>query len=196
ATPQPLLNRFGRLAPPVKRIHPMHACWPIECVAIMSHTFVSHQFPSTYYVPSYQRWLASQDWRPIYAFHRQFLQHLQWRCSAARWVLKSPSHLFALEALLAVYPDARIIQTHRHPLQVMASQASMDAGLRRAFGHRIDLQEIGTEVLREWASGVEGAMKVRHGDPSRFCDIYYTDFARDPMATVRRIYAAFGMRLT
>jgi hypothetical protein len=121
---------------------------------------------------------------------------LQWRCPAVRWVLKAPSHLFALEALLAIYPDARIIQTHRHPLPVVASQASMDAVLRQAFSHRIDLRGLGPEALREWADGVERAMKVRYGDPSRFCDVYYTDLVREPMATVRQIYAAAGLRLT
>jgi Sulfotransferase family len=196
AAVQQLLDRFDRLAPHFKRIHPMRADWPIECVAIMSHTFVSHQFLSMHTVPSYQKWLAAQDWRPIYAFHRQFLQHLQWRCPAVRWVLKAPSHLFALEALLAIYPDARIIQTHRDPLPVVASQASMDAVLRKAFSHRIDLRGLGPEALREWADGVERAMKVHYGDPSRFCDVYYTDLVREPMATVRQIYAAAGLRLT
>jgi hypothetical protein len=193
AAVQQLLSRFDRLAPDFKRIHPMRACWPIECVAMMSHTFVSYQFMSTYYVPSYQQWLASQDWRPVYAFHRQFLQHLQWRCPAEHWVLKAPSHLFTLDALLDIYPDARIIQTHRHPLPVVASQASMDAVLRRVFSQRIDLQDIGTEAVREWACGVEHAMQVRDGDPSRFFDVYYNDLVREPIATVRRIYAYFGM---
>jgi hypothetical protein len=196
---QTLLNRFDRLAPHFKIIHPMSACSPMECMAIMSHTFASPQFESMYSVPSYQRWLTDQDWRPVYEFHRQFLQHLQWRCPAERWVLKAPSHLFALEALLAMYPDARIIQTHRHPLRVVASVASMDAALRRAFSHRVNLKEIGTEALQQWAWGVESAMKVRDSDhfaPSRFFDVYYTDLVREPIATVRRLYAHFGLRLT
>lgn len=171
----------------------------MECVAIMSHTFASPQFQSMYSVPSYQRWLTYQDWRPVYEFHRQFLQHLQWRCPAERWVLKTPSHLFALEALLAVYPDARIIQMHRHPLQVVASVASLDAVLRRAFSHRVNLKEIGAEALQQWAYGVESAMQVRHSDhaaPGRFFDAYYTDLVREPISTVRRIYAHFGLRFT
>jgi Sulfotransferase family len=199
AATQKLLDRFDRLAPHFKIIHPTSACSPMECVAIMSHTFASPQFQSMYSVPSYQRWLTYQDWRPVYEFHRQFLQHLQWRCPAERWVLKTPSHLFALEALLAVYPDARIIQMHRHPLQVVASVASLDAVLRRAFSHRVNLKEIGAEALQQWAYGVESAMQVRHGDhaaPGRFFDAYYTDLVREPISTVRRIYAHFGLRFT
>src|SRR5215510_4237749 len=154
ASTQQLLNRFDRLAPHFKIVHPISACSPIECVPIMSHTFVSRQFQIMYSVPSYQRWLTDQDWRPVYEFHRQFLQHLQWCCPAERWVLKAPSHLFALDALLATYPGARIIQTHRHPLPAVASVASMDTALRRVFSHRVNLKETGTEALQQWACGV------------------------------------------
>jgi hypothetical protein len=165
----------------------------------MSHTFASPQFQSMYYVPSYQRWLSYKDQRPVYAFHRRFLQHLQWRCPAERWVLKAPSHLFALDALLATYPDACIIQTHRDPRTVVASVASLDVVLRRVFSHRIHPDEIGTEALRQWASALDGAMQVRDrtdGAPGRFLDVYYTDLVRDPIATVRRIYAHCDLRFT
>jgi hypothetical protein len=199
AVTEKLLSRFDRLAPHFKIIHPTSACSPMECLAIMSCTFASPQFQSMYSVPSYERWLTDQDWRPVYEFHRKFLQHLQWRCPAERWVLKAPSHLFALEALLAVYPDAHIVQTHRHPLQVVASVASLDAALRRAFSHRINLKEIGADALHQWAWGVESAMQVRHSDHaarSRFFDVYYTDLVREPIATVQRIYAHFGLPFT
>ena len=111
---------------------------------------------------------------------------------AERWVLKAPSHLFALDALLAVYPDALIIQTHRHPLQVVASVASMDTVLRRVFSYRVNLKETGTEALQQWAYGVERAMQVRHSDhaaPGRFFDAYYTDLVREPIAMVQWIHA-------
>jgi Sulfotransferase family len=199
ASTQKLLDRFDRLAPHFKIVHPMSASSPLECVSIMSHTFVSPQFQIMYSVPSYRRWLTDQDWRPVYEFHRQFLQHLQWRCPAERWVLKAPSHLFALDALLAVYPDALIIQTHRHPLQVVASVASMDTVLRRVFSHRVNLKETGTEALQQWAYGVERAMQVRNSDhaaPGRYFDAYYTDLVREPIAMVQRIYAHFGFRFT
>jgi hypothetical protein len=168
-------------------------------MAILSHTFVSPQFQSMYYVPSYQRWLSYKDLRPAYAFHWRFLQHLQWRCPAERWVLKAPSHLFALDALLATYPDACIIQTHRDPRTVVASVASLDVVLRRVFSHRIHPDEIGTEALRQWASAFNGAMQVRDrtdGAPGRFLNVYYTDLMRDPIATVRRIYAHCDLRFT
>ena len=97
-------------------------------------------YPTTHHVPSYQRWLDAADMRWVYASHRRWLQYLQWRCPAERWVLKSPGHLWALDALLAVYPDARIVQTHRDPLKVIASLASLVALLRGMASDRIDPQ--------------------------------------------------------
>jgi hypothetical protein len=103
------------LAPDFKTIHPVGARLPLECIAIMSASFLAARFQTTYNVPSYEAWLATQDMRPAYAFHRRFLQHLQWRAPGARWVLKAPSHVFAFDALLDTYPDARILQTTATP---------------------------------------------------------------------------------
>ena len=72
-----------------------------------------------YAVPSYQRWVRSQSLLPAYRLHRRFLQHLQWRCSSERWILKAPAHLQALAELCAVYPDVRVIMTHREPPEVL-----------------------------------------------------------------------------
>ncbi|RMH09972.1 MAG: sulfotransferase, partial [Nitrospirae bacterium] len=73
-----LLRRFDSLAPTFKTIHPMQANWPTECVGILSHTFASSQFQSTYHIPSYQQWWLSENARAAYEFHYRFLQHLQW----------------------------------------------------------------------------------------------------------------------
>ena len=64
------------LAPDFKAIHPVGAQLPLECIAIMSASFLAARFQTTYNVPTYEAWLATQDMRPAYAFHRRFLQHL------------------------------------------------------------------------------------------------------------------------
>ena len=87
---------------------------------------MSDQFDAMYYVPSYRAWFFRQDLRPAYEYHRRFLQHLQVRQNARRWVLKAPTHMFALPTLLTVYPDAIFVQTHRAPLDAMASVSSLD----------------------------------------------------------------------
>jgi hypothetical protein len=187
------------LAPDFKAIHPVGARLAIECIAILSHSFLSSRFHTTYRIPSYQAWLKEQDLRPAYAYHRQFLQHLQWRMRAKRWVLKAPAHCYALDALFAVYPDARVVHTHRDPRRVLGSVASLTLTLQSAFAEQLDLVEIGREVVQSWTEGLARAMRVRHTGtiaPERFFDVHYHELLRDPIDTVRRIYTHFDMPLT
>jgi hypothetical protein len=187
------------MAPEFAAIHPLGARLALECIAIMSHSFLSSRFHTTYHVPSYQRWLEQQDLRPAYALHRRVLQHLQWRTPAERWILKAPSHLHSLEALFDTYPDAVVVQTHREPLVVLASAASLTAVLQSAFTDRLDRGEIGLEVAHRWANGLERAMQLRQngGVPGdRFLDVRYQDLLADPIAVVRGIYARFEMPFT
>jgi hypothetical protein len=187
---------FHRLQPEFRKIHPVGARLPEECVVILSYTFLSFQFSSTYFVPSYQTWLEAQDLRPAYQFHRRFLQHLQWHNRRERWVLKAPPHFPALDALLAVYPDARIILTHRDPLEVVASVASLHAVLRRTFSNAADPKAIGPEVTQMLANDIARGMRLldRCGPPpERLLNVWYTDLVRDPVASVRSIYAHFDL---
>jgi hypothetical protein len=193
------LRWLDRLAPGFKAIHPLGAQVPLECLAITSYSFLSQRFHTMYRVPTYQEWLLGQDVRPAYALHRRFLQHLQWRTPAERWVLKAPSHIFAFDALYEAYPDALIVQTHRDPVTVLASVASLTAVLRSAFSDHVDLAEIGLEVTRHWADGLERAALVRRRGQipaERFLDLNYRDLVNDPLAAVRRIYAQFDLPLT
>jgi hypothetical protein len=193
------LRWLHRMAPEFKAIHPLGARLALECIAVMSYSFLSSRFHTTYHVPSYQEWLEVQDLRPAYALHRRVLQHLQWRTPAERWILKAPSHLYGLDALFETYPDAVVVQTHREPLVVLASVASLTAVLQGAFTDRLDLGEIGLEVTRRWANGLERAMLLRQsgrvpGD--RFLDVHYHDLLADPIAVIRRLYARFEVPFT
>jgi hypothetical protein len=192
------LRWFDRIAPDFKRIHPLGAELPLECIAIMSASFLSPRFHTTYHVPSYQSWLAGADLGPAYEFHRRFLQHLQWRAPAGHWVLKAPSHVFGFEPLFRTYPDAIIVQTHRDPLTVLASVASLTLVLQGAFTDHLDMDEIGAEVADRWSTGLERALHARR-DPrvdARFVDVRYQDLVDDPLAIVRRIYDRFDMTLS
>ncbi|HXZ84893.1 MAG TPA: sulfotransferase, partial [Myxococcota bacterium] len=140
-----------------------------------------------------------QDPAPAYQFHRRFLQHLAWRAPAERWVLKAPSHLHALDTLFATYPDALVVQTHRDPVTVLASVASLTAVLRAGFADRVDRAEIGRDVFQHWLWGIESAMRIRQEGrvpPERFLDVHYLDLVADPLGTVRRVYAHFGLPFT
>jgi hypothetical protein len=189
------LRWFHRLNPDFKRIHDLGARLPEECLIITSHSFVSFQFQTTHYVPNYETWLEAADLRPSYRYHRRFLQHLQWRWRGERWILKAPAHLFGIEALFAVYPDAGVIFTHRDPLEVVGSLASLTYTLRSTFTDDIDPALVGPEMTRRWCDGLERGLRVREQgrvSASRFFDVRYDELLRDPIDVVRRIYAHYG----
>jgi hypothetical protein len=190
------LRWFHRLNPGFRRIHELGARLPEECLIITSHSFLSFQFQTSHDVPRYQTWLEGQNLGPSYDEHRRFLQHLQWRWRGERWVLKAPAHLFGIREIFDVYPDAGLILTHRDPLEVVGSLASLTYELRSTFSDDIDPVQVGPEMARRWADGIGRAMRARDEGlvpRERFFDVRYDDLVRDPIDAVRRIYAHFGM---
>jgi hypothetical protein len=187
----------NRLAPEFKRIHPIAPDLPQECIAITALVFMSIQFHTTHDVPSYEDWFERDAQRLAYAFHYRLLQHLQARRGATRWVLKAPGHLFALPALLEQYPDAKIIQTHRDPLRVMASMASHATVLRRAFSDAANPEQIATDWSARWGGALDNFLAERdRSRPEQFFDVSYEDIEQAPLATVERIYDYLGWPLT
>jgi hypothetical protein len=188
-----------RVLPEFRRIHRMGARLPQECVALTCHDFASLVFHTSHRVTRYQAWLdrAQLDW--VYASHRRQLQYLEWRCPAERWVLKSPGHLWTLDALLRTYPDARIVQTHRDPLRVIASLAHLVAVLRGLASDRIDRAEIGADWTARLADGLGRTLALRRAGalpPERVFDVQFAEFVGNEIETIRRIYDHFGFELS
>src|SRR5213592_3989676 len=190
-------NFFNWLVPTFRYVHAVGAEVPQECVSLMTPTFLSDQFDAMYYVPSYRAWFFRQDLRPAYEYHRRFLQHLQVRRSARRWVLKAPTHMFALPILLDLYPDALFIQTHRAPLDAMASVSSLITILRRVFSDAVDPQTVCREAIDYWSKTLDRFLQERGRlAEHRICDVNYVEIRHDPLVAVRRIYAHFGWSLS
>jgi hypothetical protein len=163
----------------------------------MTPTFLSDQFDAMYYVPSYRAWFFRQDLRPAYEYHRRFLQHLQFRRTAHRWILKAPTHMFALPALLSVYPDALFVQTHRTPVDAMASVSSLMTILRSAFSDAVDPFTVSREAIDYWSETMDKFLSERDRlVDNRVCDIHYDEIRRDPIRAVRKIYVFFGWSLS
>jgi hypothetical protein len=193
------LRWLNIIMPGFKRAHMIDARLPQECIAITGHSFISHLFESMYFVDSYRAWHDSHDKRAAYEYHRQFLQYLQTRAPGNHWVLKAPSHLFAMEALLRVYPDARIVMTHRHPLEVLPSCASFTEVLRGAFTDNIDRKKLGIEISRHWEKGARLAVDLAQSNGNtreRIYNVFYKDLVEHPMAVIRNLYNHFDMKFT
>jgi len=188
---------FDWLAPSFRYVHAVGAEVPQECISLMTPTFMSDQFDAMYYVPSYRAWFFRQDLRPAYEYHRRFLQHLQFRRAARRWILKAPTHMFAMPALLSVYPDALFVQTHRTPVDAMASVSSLVTILRSAFSDAVDPFTVCREAIHYWSETMDKFLGERDRLASnRICDVEFDEISRDPIAAVRGIYDHFGWSLS
>jgi hypothetical protein len=190
-------NFFNWLVPAFRYAHTVGAEVPQECVSLMTPTFLSDQFDAMYYVPSYRDWFFRQDLRPAYRYHRRFLQHLQFRRAARRWILKAPTHMFAMPALLSIYPDALFVQTHRTPVDAMASVSSLVTILRSAFSDAVNPLIVGREAIDYWSETMDKFLSERDRLPSkRICDLQYDQIRQDPIGAVRRTYEFFGWTLS
>ncbi|HEX3429510.1 MAG TPA: sulfotransferase [Rhizomicrobium sp.] len=182
------------VAPGVADLHPMAADGPQECSDITAQVFHSLRFDSMYHVPYYQDWIGRHDHRDAYRFHKRFLRHLDRQEPGRRWILKSPDHVFALDAIRAVYPDALFVFLHRDPLPVLASQLNLTEALRRSFSKRIDLEEIGRSVSSAIADTADRLCANR--EESGVLHLSYRSVIAAPIDAVRRIYAHVGLALT
>ncbi len=187
------LKLFRRLAPDFGAMHPITATAPQECSEITAHVFASLRFDTTHHAPSYRAWLDNAGHREAYRFHRRFLQHLAGHGKAGqRWVLKCPDHVFALDAIREVYPDARFVFVHRDPMRMLASVAHLTEVLRQPFTRHLDRATIGRQVCDRWAEGagrVVAAGKTLPND--RVVHIRYCELTDDPVGAVARLYAKF-----
>jgi len=168
-----------------------------ECWRLLIQQLTSISFECLAHVPSYSRWLATGDWTAAYARHRRVLQLIGLNEPGKRWVLKNPSHLFALDALLATYPDALVIQTHRAPRTAIASTCSLSLASTEGWSTAFTPERIGGSQLDLWARGLAAFTEARaRHDPARFYDVDYDAFVADPLGTVAAVYAHFGLTLT
>ncbi len=187
------LERLLRLNPALRAMHPFGATLAQECVAFFMLDVRTLGVETQALVPSYGRWLERCDMRPAYAQHRLALQVLQSAQPTERWVLKTPNHLWCLETLLAEYPDAQILWTHRDPGPVVTSLASLNNALQRTFTRRRDPRPTAEEWRAKAFLAVSRGMAFDANARAGWCrHVAYADLLEDPVGTVERIYAHFG----
>lgn len=196
-----LATQWSRVAPEFASMHEMGGTIPSECGQLMVGTFISDQIAALHQTPSYSMWCAQADYRSVYEYHKIILQVLQWRNPRARWLLKAPEHQMHLETLLAVYPDARIVQTHRDPIKCMASTTSLMGTL---YSMRSD-QPFNAAMFENIIMGEATAQRLEHVINQReagivpeanIFDSRYQDLMDQPMASIEKIYHHFGMTVS
>jgi len=165
-----------------------------ECWQLLRQTLRSVSYECLAHLPTYSAWLRGQDWTGPFRRHRRNLQLIGLNEPEKRWVLKNPSHLFSLDAIMAVYPDALIVQTHRSPRTVIGSMCSLAAHATDGWSTTFLGNVIGADQLELWARGLAAfaAARARY-DPVQILDVDYANFTSDPVGTVESVYAHFGL---
>ena len=192
---QAKLADIGFLDERLQAIHPFGARRPEECNFIWEYTLRTVNYMAWWNVPTYTKLLYSSDMRPVYEAHKRFLQHLQHRFAGDRWVLKTPAHMAWLDTLLAVYPDACLVQCHRDPAKIIPSLSNNLLQYRKLYSTLRPAGTYGMLELQANSLSKVDAIRERPEFKDRFIDADYTDVQADPMAVVRRIYQHFGMPL-
>lgn len=200
AAAQAQFDLVDSIIPGFTAFHELGAQLAQEDVRMWTSEFRSMQFSLQFEVPAYNDWLLHHaDMAPAYRWHRRFLQHLQSEHMADRWLLKSPAHLWHLDALVAEYPDAIVIQNHRDPLRVIASISALGASLRQMTSDSFEVERLAAQYGRDIVDGLDRALAVRRSGvipADQVIDVRYQDFRVDLLAMVASIYERLGLELT
>ncbi|BBH18516.1 sulfotransferase [Nocardioides baekrokdamisoli] len=180
--------------PDFSGIHYSDAATVEECWRLLRQSGLSVGFESLADIPRYAAWLEQQDWTPAYARHKQNLQLIGLHDQDKRWVLKNPSHLVGIDAILSVYPDACIVRTTRDVVASVASACSLSAAATDGWSTTFVGARIGETQLDLLDREVRAYERdrARH-DASHFLDVDYDSFIADPVGTTRGIYEAFDL---
>lgn len=199
------LNQLKTLVPQIEAIHEVGAREAEECLFAMS--LEVPMLPPTFRhlirlccemgeadtmgkLPSFQN---------AYRLYKTQLQLLAIEDAepSRRWVLKCPAHLGFIDDLTSVFPDAKLIWTHRDPAQALPSLGSMF----RTFADMCErqpcnLHDIGAEQLQFWSACVKQAAVVLRNRRDGVAHVKYQDLVQQPLATVERLYNELGLTVS
>ncbi len=188
--------------PELLAVHPMDAMGPDEDIMLLEQSFYSFNIQAFARLPTFDAWIEAQDHTVGYEYLKLLLQFLQWQkkrtgLSAERWTLKAPHHLHYMDLVFKVFPDAKVVLTHRDPVDTIPSLTSMTAGIWVIYSDNADPTEVGRTWSRKFANGMNHTMDVREqmGD-ERFLDLWFRDTVSQPLQEIQKIYDFIGMELT
>lgn len=188
--------------PELLSIHPMDAMGPDEDIILLEQSFYSFNIQAFVNVPSFDAWIEAQDHTPGYEYLKLLLQFLQWQKKRSgqqgqRWTLKAPHHLHYMDLVFKVFPDAKVVQSHRDPVETVPSLASLIAGVWVIYSDSADPKVVGEQWARKFANGMRHTMAVRErlgGDA--FLDLWFRDTVSQPLREIEKVYDFLSMDLT
>lgn len=188
--------------PELLSVHPLDAMEPDEDIMLLEQSFYSFNIQALANVPTFDAWVEAQDHTVGYEYLKLLLQFLQWQKKRSgqpgeRWALKAPHHLHYMDLVFKVFPDARIVQSHRDPVDTIPSLASMIANVWQVYSDTADPVVVGEQWARKFARGLQHTLDVRsaRGDDD-FLDLWFRDTVSQPLAEIAKVYDFLGMQLT
>ena len=178
-------------SPEALTIHPWDYKGADEEILLLEHTFFSTVPESFMRLPTYSKWVESQDHIHAYAQLKIMLQYLQWQNPGRekkRWVLKSPHHLGFIDKFLEIFPDSKVIQTHRDPLKTVPSFCSMCANLFEPLTNSYNKNEIGHHWAHKLAKVLNHCMQVSNENKDNFLDLEFNKMIKDPILEMNEVY--------
>ena len=182
-------------SPEALDIHPWDYKGADEEILLLEHNFLSTVPESFMALPSYSEWIEDQDHTLAYEDLKKFIQYLQWQNPGRekkRWVLKSPHHLGFIDKMISVFPDAKIIQTHRDPIKTVPSFCSMCANLFEPLTTNFDKVFIGKHWSNKLTRALNHCMNISEQHPDNFLDLEFLNMIKDPIDEMKKIYEFIG----
>ena len=182
-------------SPEALDIHPWDYKGADEEILLLEHNFLSTVPESFMALPSYSEWIEEQDHTLAYEDLKKFIQYLQWQNPGRekkRWILKSPHHLGFIDKMISVFPDAKIIQTHRDPIKTVPSFCSMCANLFEPLTTNFDKVFIGKHWSNKLTRALNHCMNISEQHPDNFLDLEFLNMIKDPIDEMKKIYEFIG----
>ena len=187
-------------AAPEKRASHFRAAEEVhECCMLLRHSFVSNLWNCGWSAATYDAWWQCWSEEPAYRYFYRCVQLIGSNDVTKRWLLKNPGHIENLDLLFAVFPHAKVIQTHRDPAKAIPSLVSVLMPLNKLMEEGRAKQRAETMLTREtakWANALRKCERAREQHPRQVLDIVHADFHRDPMSVLERIYGFMAMQIT
>lgn len=195
-----MIDGLRETCPGAFTAHPMDADWAEEEMLLLNHSFCSFSTLGLYNVPSYYKWFLAHDKTDAYRDMADQMRLISWSRGdpeEKRWVLKNPQHMLDLDALVKVFPDAKLVFTHRDPLKTVGSAMSLMwhfAVQNTDLPCRASIRNIWLDFCEQMA---RRCMRVRETIPlSQQLDVHYEEMNSDWRAVMRRIYDFGGLEFT
>ncbi|MFM1874522.1 MAG: hypothetical protein RL266_259 [Bacteroidota bacterium] len=183
------------VVPEMKFIHEVRYDSLEECWSLFIPQFTVQNWEMTNKWPQYGKFMAEHDMRPAYQEYKKFLQIIAHRVPEKKLILKCPDHMWHLDALLDVFPDACIVWTHRDPSRSIPSYCSLASLNWRLLYGQFEPKELGPYIEDRFIEGIDRAMAIRERvGEERFLDVNFRTLLNEPVSAVNRITAHFGLQ--